>query len=65
MKRLIVGSLAVGVVLALRPVLKRRMVQKMRAHCMAIMEQCAGPGEAARMREHCADADRVEPAMTA
>ena len=65
MKKLIIGLVAFGAVVALRPVLKRRMVQKMREHCKQMMGQFAagcgttgnepiGP-EAMRqkMREHC------------
>lgn len=59
---------AVGAVVALRPVVKRRMVQKMREHCGQMAEHCkqmmagqSGPGgEAAdreamrqKMRAHC------------
>ena len=60
MKKLIVGLLAVGVVMALRPAVKRRMVQKMQEHCKAMMAQFAGRAEATgpeamdqQMREHC------------
>lgn len=40
MKKLIVGLVAVGAVLALRPVLKRRMVQTMREHCQQMAGKC-------------------------
>jgi len=61
MKKLIVGVAAVGAVMALRPVLKRRMVQKMREHCTQMAGKCkemmgAQPGahrEASGMPEHC------------
>jgi uncharacterized membrane protein YcjF (UPF0283 family) len=57
MKKLIVGFAAVGVVMALRPLVKQRVVQKMRDHCKEMM---GGHGEttghkamAQKMREHC------------
>ena len=68
MKKLIVGLAAVGAVIALRPVVKRRMVQKMREHCKQMAAHCkemmgaqrGGPGDATgeeampqKMREHC------------
>jgi uncharacterized membrane protein YccC len=60
MKKVIVGLAAAGAVIALRPVLKRRMVQKMRDHCEQMMAQFQGRGEAMdretmahNMREHC------------
>jgi hypothetical protein len=65
MKKLIVGLLAVGAVLALRPVVKRRVVQRMREHCKQMMSEFAGGSEATgceaagrgamhqMMREHC------------
>jgi hypothetical protein len=65
MKKLIVGLLAVAAVAALRPVVKRRVVHKMREHCKEMMSEFAGGSEAARreaagreamgqmMREHC------------
>jgi len=65
MRKLIVGLAAVGAVMALRPVVKRRMVQKMREHCEQMMGQFAGRSEATgqeatgpramreKMREHC------------
>lgn len=42
MKKLIVGLVAVGAVIVLRPVVKRRMVQQMREHCEQMMGQFAG-----------------------
>ena len=56
MKKLIVGALALGAVMALRPAVKRRMVEKMRAHCKQMMAQFAGGDEVTRqeMHEHCA-----------
>ena len=65
MKKLIVGLVALGAFMALRPAVKRRMAQKMREHCGQMMAQFAGPSEAAgqkdlgpetmrrKMREHC------------
>jgi hypothetical protein len=68
MKKLIVGVVAVGAVIALRPVLKRRMVQTMREHCKQMAVHCkemmgAQPGDRGettgqdamhqKMREHC------------
>ena len=57
MKNLIVGLVAVGAVMALRPVVKRHMVQ-MREHCKQMMS--GGRSEAMsheamrqKMREHC------------
>jgi hypothetical protein len=66
MKKAIIGFTAVGALIALRPVLKRRIVQKMQEHCQQMAAKCkqmmAGPpterGEAAgmphckQMREH-------------
>ena len=40
MKKLIVGVLAVGAVLALRPALRRQMAQRMREHCTQMAAQC-------------------------
>jgi hypothetical protein len=40
MKKLIVGVVAVGAVLALRPVVKRRIVQKMHEHCKQMAAKC-------------------------
>ena len=52
MKKLIVGVAAVGAVVALRPAVKRRMLQKMHehcgqmaAHCEQMMGQSAGRSE--------------------
>ena len=64
MKKLIVGFAAVGVVMALRPLVKRRVVQKMRDHCKQMAGHCkemmGGRSEttgheakAQKMREHC------------
>ncbi len=68
MKKLIVGVVAVGAVMALRPVLMRRMVQKLREHCTQMAAHCremmgAQPGSGGeasgeatvhqKMREHC------------
>jgi hypothetical protein len=61
MKKLIVALLGVGAVVALRPVLKRRMAKKMRDHCKQMMGQFAGRSETTgpeartpeTMREHC------------
>ena len=61
MKKLIVGALVLGAVMALRPAVKRRMVEKMSAHCKQMMAQFAAGDEATgqeampqKMREHCA-----------
>lgn len=48
MKKLIVGLVAVGAVMALRPAVKRRMVQKMQQHCKQMMSQFAGSSETTR-----------------
>ena len=40
MKKLIVGVVAVGAVVALRPVVKPRMLEKMREHCGQMAEHC-------------------------
>ena len=57
MKKLIVGLVAVGAVIALRPVVKRHVVQKMAAHCKEMMEgrsETTGhKARAQKMREHC------------
>ena len=68
MKKLILGLVAVGALIALRPVVKRRMVQKMSEHCKQMATHCkemmgaqrGGRGEATgreamsqKMREHC------------
>ena len=39
MKKLMMPPVALGAVLALRPVVKRSMVQKMREHCKQMMRQ--------------------------
>jgi hypothetical protein len=66
MRKPIIGVLAVGAALALRPMVKRRMVQKMRDHCKQMTFQCAGRSATTahetigpeampqKMREHCA-----------
>jgi hypothetical protein len=61
MKKAIIGLAAVGAVIGLGPVVKRRIGHKMRAHCQQIAAKChqmmAGQsperGEAAGMPEHC------------
>ena len=68
MKKLILGLVAAGALIALRPLVKRRMVQKMREHCKQMAAHCkemmgaqgGGRGEATgreampqKMREHC------------
>ena len=65
MKKAIVGLAAVAAVVALRPLIKRRMLQKMREHCEQMMSQVAASREATgheaegpeamrqKMREHC------------
>ena len=81
MKKLIVGFAAIGVVLALRPLVKRRVVQKMRDHCAQMAAHCKEmmqgrsetPGHEARaqkMREHCEEIaaqqhDDAEPVVAA
>jgi hypothetical protein len=40
MKKLMLGLVAVGALIALRPVVKRRMVQKMREHCTQMAGHC-------------------------
>ena len=69
MKKLIIGVLAVGAALALRPVVKRRMVQKMREHCKQMMsgdrsEAMSHEAMHQKMREHCGQmaAQHAEPA---
>ena len=64
MKKAIVGLAAVAAVVALRPLIKRRMLQKMRDHCEQMMGQCTARSEATgheamgpeamrqKMREH-------------
>jgi flagellar biosynthesis/type III secretory pathway M-ring protein FliF/YscJ len=53
MKKAIVGLLAVGAAIALRPVV-RRMGQKMREHCKQMAAQFGARGEADHtMRECC------------
>jgi len=65
MKKAIIGVVSVGAVMALLPVVKRRMGQKMREHCKQMMAQFAGRSETTgpeamghgamghKMREHC------------
>lgn len=65
MKKLIVALLAIATVVALRPVVNRRVVHKMREHCTQMMSEFAGCSEAAdceaagreamhqMMRKHC------------
>ena len=65
MKKLIIGLVAFGAVLALRPVVMRRVVRNMREHCKQMMGPLAAGGETTgnepigpeamrqRMREHC------------
>jgi hypothetical protein len=40
MKKAIVGVAAVGAVIALRPALKRRLLQKMHGHCQQMAPTC-------------------------
>ena len=74
MKKLIVAVAAVGVVMALRPLVKRRVVQKMRDHCKEMMEgrsQTTGhEAKTQRMREHCEEMaprhrEEAEPVVAA
>ena len=81
MKKLIVGVAAVGVVMALRPLVKRRVIQKMRDHCKQMAAHCKemmeGRSEttgrearAQKMREHCGETapqrrEDAEPAVAA
>ena len=64
MRKLILGLAAVGAVFVVRPAIKRRMVQKMSAHCKQMAAHCkemmGGHDEATgreavhqKMREHC------------
>jgi hypothetical protein len=59
MKKLVIALAAVGVVLALRPVLKRKAHSKMREHCKQMAAKCKqmmaqyGGGEEGEMPEHC------------
>lgn len=65
MKKLVIGLVAFGAVVGLRPVVKRRMLQKMREHCRQMMGQFIGGSETTadgavgpvampqKMREHC------------
>jgi hypothetical protein len=74
MKKAIFGLAAVGAVIALRPVLKRRVVQKMQEHCRQMAVKCqemmggssTETGEARALPEHCkqlADQFREEEAV--
>ena len=81
MKKLILGLAAVGALVALRPVVKRRVVQKKREHCKQMAAHCkemmGGHGEATgreampqKMREHCEEMaaqhdERTEPVVAA
>ncbi|HSJ73662.1 MAG TPA: hypothetical protein VK904_05040 [Miltoncostaeaceae bacterium] len=47
MKKAIVGLVAIGVIIALRPVM-RRMGQRMREHCEQMAAQFGGRGDAVR-----------------
>jgi hypothetical protein len=47
MKKAIVGLVAVGAILGLRP-LTRRLGHMMREHCEQMVAQCRGRGEAVR-----------------
>lgn len=74
MKKLIIGLVAVGAVMALRPLVKRHMV-RMREHCEQMMS--GGRSEAMspeamhqKMREHCGQParqpeERSEPVVMA
>jgi len=57
MKKLIVGFAAVVVVMALRPLVKQRVVQKMRDHCKEMMggrsETTGHEARTQKMRERC------------
>ena len=81
MKKLVFGVAAVGIVMALRPVVKRRVVQKLRDHCKQMAAHCKemmeGRGEttgdearAQKMREHCEemaaqDRENAQPVVAA
>jgi hypothetical protein len=81
MKKLILGLVAIGALVALRPDVMRRMVQKMREHCERMAAHCkemmGGQGEATgreaihqKMREHCQEMvaqhdERTEPVVAA
>jgi hypothetical protein len=69
MKKLIAGVATVGVVMALRPLVKRRVVQNMRDHCNQVAARCKdmmdGRSEttghearAQKTREHCEEIPR-------
>ena len=66
MKKLIAGVATVGVVMALRPLVKRRVVQKLRDHCKQMAAHCKDMMEgrsettghearAQKTREHCGE----------
>lgn len=40
MKKALIGLVALGAVIALRPLVKRRMVEKMRDHCQQMVAHC-------------------------
>ena len=74
MKKPIVAIVAVGAVVALRPVVKRRILEVMREHCAEMATRFAGGSEATgqqamgpHMREHCEQmaAQRSDPVATA
>ena len=60
MNKAIVGVAAIGAVIALRPVIKRRLIHKMSEHCQQMAGKCkrmmagapAERGEPAGMPEH-------------
>lgn len=51
MRKLIVGFVGVGAVLALRPLVKRRIVRKMPEHCRQMMGQFSAMRETPGRRE--------------
>lgn len=59
MKKFIVGVAAVGVMMALRPLVTRRVIEKMRSHCKEMMEvrgdSTGHEANARKMREHCGE----------
>ena len=81
MKKATIGLAALAAAVALRPIVKRRMVQKMREHCKQMMSEFAGGSETTshgvgpkampqKMREHCTQIaaqrdERGEPVATA
>ena len=60
MKKLILGLAAVGAVLAARPVIERRMVQKMSAHCKQMAARCK---EMMGDHEEASDRETLHPTM--